>query len=247
MLLGNRVALVTGASRGIGRAVALTLAREGATVVANYRSAAEQAATLLDEIRAMGGRGVALAGDVSVPETAQGLVDECMRLFGRIDILVNNAGITRDGLLVRMSDQRWQEVVDINLRGVFACTRAAARVMLKQKSGRIISISSVAGLTGNPGQANYCAAKAGIIGFSRAVARELAPRGITVNVVAPGLIATHMTEVLSAEARAGLLERVPLGRMGDPREVAAAVLFLASPDAGYITGQVLVVDGGMLA
>ncbi|MEW6523449.1 MAG: 3-oxoacyl-[acyl-carrier-protein] reductase [Bacillota bacterium] len=247
MLLENRVALVTGGNRGIGRAVAVALAEQGARVAVNYRQRHEEARAVVDQITAAGGQGLAIAADVAEPASAAELVERCVRHFGSLDILVNNAGVTRDGLLLRMSDDRWQEVMDTNLYGVFSCTRAAAKVMLKQRWGRIINISSVSGLTGNPGQSNYCAAKAGVIGFTRAVAKELAPRGITVNVVAPGLIATDMTEDLRPEARQALLERIPLGRAGTPQEVAATVLFLASENAGYITGQVLVIDGGMLA
>lgn len=247
MLLENRVALVTGGSRGIGRAICLALAVQGASVVVNYRSRQVEAQAVVDQLADAGGRGMALPGDVSLPGVASELVQSCARHFGSVDILVNNAGITRDGLMLRLSDERWREVMDTNLYGVFSCTRAASRLMLKREWGRIITIGSVAGLSGNPGQSNYCAAKAGVTGFTRAVARELAPRGITANVVSPGFITTEMTGDLSPDARRAILDRVPLGRAGTPEEVAAAVVFLCGEGAAYITGQVLVVDGGMLA
>ena len=247
MILENRVALVTGGSRGIGRAICLGLAAQGASVVVNYRSRHSEAQAVVDQLVAAGGRGTALSGDVSRAGAASELVEGCVRHYGSVDILVNNAGITRDGLMLRLSDERWREVMDTNLYGVFGCTRAASRFMLKRGWGRIITIGSVAGLAGNPGQSNYCAAKAGVAGFTRAVARELAPRGITANVVSPGFITTEMTGDLSPDARRTILDRVPLGRAGTPEEVAAAVVFLCGEGAAYITGQVLVVDGGMLA
>ena len=242
-LLG-KTALVTGASRGIGRAVALELAAAGATVAINYASSAAAAAAVVAEITAQGGKAFALQADVSNEAEVIALIDGVIERGGSIDVLINNAGITRDGLLMRMKTSDWQAVIDLNLTGVFLCTRAVTRPMLKQKSGRIVNITSVVGLMGNAGQANYAAAKAGVIGFTRSTARELASRGITVNAVAPGFIATDMTKDLQAEA---LLAAIPLGRYGEAAEVAGAVRFLAAdPAAAYITGQVMQVDGGML-
>ncbi|MCP9847208.1 3-oxoacyl-[acyl-carrier-protein] reductase [Synechococcus sp. Lug-A] len=242
--LADQVALVTGASRGIGRAIALELAAAGAEVVVNYAASATAAEAVVEAITAAGGRAYALAADVSVEEQVDSLVKAVLERSGRLDVLVNNAGITRDGLLLRMKTSDWQSVIDLNLTGVFLCTRAVSRSMLKARSGRIINITSVVGLVGNPGQANYSAAKAGVIGFTRSTAAEFASRGITVNAVAPGFIATDMTSELNQEP---ILAAIPLGRMGQPEEVAGAVRFLAAdPAAAYITGQVLQVDGGMV-
>ncbi len=242
--LADQVALVTGASRGIGRAIALELAAAGAEVVVNYAASATAAEAVVVAITAAGGRAYALAADVSVEEQVDALVKAVLERSGRLDVLVNNAGITRDGLLLRMKTSDWQSVIDLNLTGVFLCTRAVSRSMLKARSGRIINITSVVGLVGNPGQANYSAAKAGVIGFTRSTAAEFASRGITVNAVAPGFIATDMTSELNQEP---ILAAIPLGRMGQPEEVAGAVRFLAAdPAAAYITGQVLQVDGGMV-
>ncbi|MCP9827571.1 MULTISPECIES: 3-oxoacyl-[acyl-carrier-protein] reductase [unclassified Synechococcus] len=242
--LADQVALVTGASRGIGRAIALELAAAGAEVVVNYAASATAAEAVVEAITAAGGRAYALAADVSVEEQVDALVKAVLERSGRLDVLVNNAGITRDGLLLRMKTSDWQSVIDLNLTGVFLCTRAVSRSMLKARSGRIINITSVVGLVGNPGQANYSAAKAGVIGFTRSTAAEFASRGITVNAVAPGFIATDMTSELNQEP---ILAAIPLGRMGQPEEVAGAVRFLAAdPAAAYITGQVLQVDGGMV-
>jgi 3-oxoacyl-[acyl-carrier protein] reductase len=243
--LSGKVAVVTGASRGIGRRTALTLAEAGATVVLTSRGDAAQA--VADEVAAAGGTALALAADVADGDAVQRVIETTTSRFGRLDILVNNAGITRDQLLLRMKRDDWDAVVATNLTGTFLCTQAVLKTMLKQRSGRIISISSVVGQSGNPGQTNYAATKAGIIGFSKALAREVASRSITVNVVAPGLIDTDMTRDISSDAQANWASAIPLGRLGTPEDVAAAVCFLASDAAGYITGQVLAVNGGMYA
>ena len=242
--LDGQTALVTGASRGIGRAVALALAAEGAEVVVNYASSPEAAEAVVAEIQAKGGSAYALKADVSDEASVDDLIKTVLKRSERIDVLVNNAGITRDGLLMRMKTEDWQAVINLNLTGVFLCTRAVARPMLKQRSGRIINITSVVGLMGNAGQANYAAAKAGVVGLTRSSAKEMASRGITVNAVAPGFIATDMTKDLEADA---ILSAIPLGRFGSPDQVAGAVKFLAAvPASAYITGQVLQVDGGMV-
>ncbi|MGB3767180.1 MAG: 3-oxoacyl-[acyl-carrier-protein] reductase [Phormidesmis sp.] len=243
--LADQVAVVTGSSRGIGKAAALALAGEGAKVVVNYASSSGAADEVVQQIEADGGSAIALQADVSKSDQVDALIKATMDKFGRIDVLVNNAGITRDTLLLRMKPEDWQAVIDLNLTGVFLCTRAVSKIMLKQRSGRIINISSVAGLMGNPGQANYSAAKAGVIGFTKTVAKELAPRGVTANVVAPGFIATDMTgDLKNAEE---ILKYIPLGRYGQPDEVAGLIRYLAAdPSAAYITGQVMNVDGGMV-
>ncbi|MBJ7898784.1 MAG: 3-oxoacyl-[acyl-carrier-protein] reductase [Cyanobacteria bacterium RI_101] len=242
--LAEQVAIITGASRGIGRATALALAATGVKVVVNYAQSGAAAEALAADINQGGGTALALQGDVSQNEAVDALFAKTLDQWGRIDILVNNAGITRDGLLLRMKLEDWQAVIDLNLTGVFLCAKAASKVMLKQKSGRIINITSVAGLGGNPGQANYSAAKAGVVGFTKTAARELASRGITVNAVAPGFIATDMTQDLKAEP---ILASIPLGRYGQPEEVAGMIRFLATdPAAAYITGQTFNVDGGMI-
>ena len=243
MKLSGRVAIVTGAGRGIGRALALKLADAGAAVVVNDINEACQ--EVAQEIGATGGQSLAVIADVASPTDVAGLMEKTTVAFGKVDILINNAGIARDQLVMRMSDEDWDRVLAVDLKSVFLCTRAVLRYMIKQRWGRIISISSIVGLVGNPGQANYASAKAGIIGFTRAVAKEVASRGITVNAIAPGFIDTEMTQRLSENQRQELLSRIPLGRLGSPDDVAAAVAFLASEDAGYITGQVLTVDGGI--
>jgi 3-oxoacyl-[acyl-carrier protein] reductase len=243
-LLVGKVAIVTGASRGIGRAIALQLAQVGAKVAVNYANSGGAADELVTQITSSGGEAIAVQADVSKADQIDALVSTVMEKWGRIDVLVNNAGITRDTLLLRMKPEDWQAVIDTNLTGVFLCTRAVSKIMLKQKSGRMINIASVAGQMGNPGQANYSAAKAGVIGFTKTVAKELSSRGITVNAVAPGFIATDMTNDLKAE---GILQFIPLGRYGQPEEVAGMVRFLAAdPAAAYITGQTFNVDGGMV-
>ena len=240
-----RVALVTGAGRRIGRAVAKRLAEDGCAVAVNYRSSAEAAQALVEEITAAGGTAQAFAGDVSDPEAVKKLFEDVKNALGPVEILVNNAGRTQAGLLMRMKDADWDNVLDADLKSVFLCTREAIRNMVRAKWGRIINISSVVGLTGNPGQANYGAAKAGVIGFSKCVAREYAAKGVTVNCVAPGYIATDMTKVLPDAAKQAILSGIPQGHQGAPEDVANAVSFFAQDSSSYITGQVLAVDGGM--
>lgn len=247
MILENRVALVTGASQGIGRAIALALARAGARIAVNfYPDQMENAEKVLKEIQNEGRKALAVAADVSNRESVDRMIEEVVRCFGSIDILVNNAGITRDQLLIRMKDEDWDAVINTNLNGVFYCTRAALRHMIKNRWGRIINISSVIGITGNIGQSNYGAAKAGIIGFTKCVAREVASRGINVNAVAPGFIETEMTKKINQQMIDELLRKIPLGRAGKPDEIAEVVVFLASSSADYITGQTIHVDGGMV-
>ena len=240
----NRVAVVTGGGKGIGRAVASKLACGGAKLVLSGRepSALETACA---EIRSQGGEAIPVAGDVSKPGDAEALCAKTLEAFGSADILVNNAGITRDNLVLRMSEEEWDQVLDTNLKGSFLCIRAFTRPMMKQRWGRIVNVSSVVGLIGNPGQANYVASKAGLVGLTKAVAKELASRHITVNAVAPGFIETTMTSGLSEKVREALKAQIPLGRLGSPEDVAHAVAFLCSEEAGYVSGQVLSVDGGM--
>lgn len=244
MRLSGRTAVVTGSTRGIGRAIAEKLAQEGAVVIVSGRSQ-EQADQVAADIEAAGGKAIGVAADVADPESAEALIKAAIDETGRIDILVNNAGITRDNLFMRMKQDEWNAVLDVNLHGVYNCTRAAVRPMMKQRFGRIINVSSIVGLMGNVGQTNYAASKAAVIGFSKSLARELASRNITVNVVAPGYIRSDMTDVLSDEIKEKLMEQIPMGRVGEPDEVAHAVLFLADDASSYITGQTLVVDGGM--
>lgn len=241
----ERTALVTGASRGLGRAIAIELARSGHKVIVNYASSAEAAETVVTEIDSIGGKGVAIAGDVGDEDQVAVLFERAQDQFGPVTVLVNNAGITRDDLLLRMSPDEFDEVLRTNLRSAYLCTRAALRGMLRAKWGRVVSIASVAGITGNPGQANYAASKAGMIGFSKSVAKEVGSRGITVNVIAPGFIETDMTDALAEETRDAALGTITLGRFGRPEEVAAMAGFLVSDQAGYITGQVISVDGGI--
>lgn len=244
--LTGRVALVTGASRGIGRAIAVRLAACGASVAGVARSLEGLEATL-KAIREAGGTAEGFAADVASAEDVQRVVDEVEAKFQRIDVLVNNAGVTRDGLVLRMEDKAWDEVIDTNLKGTFLFCRAVGALMMRARFGRIVNISSVSGLMGNPGQANYSASKAGVIGFSKTVARELASRGITVNVVAPGFITTDMTDVLPEKVKAEVKERIPVRRLGNPEDIADLVCYLAGPAASYVTGQVIAVDGGMTA
>ena len=247
MVLAQQTALVTGASRGIGRAIALALAGAGARVAVNYRTDASGAEATCAAVQGAGGEAVAVRADVGVAEEVAGMLETVRERFGDIDILVNNAGNTRDGLLVRMGEADWDDVVATHLKGAYLLTRAVVRPMLRRRSGRIVNITSVAGIVGNPGQTNYSAAKAGLIGFTRSLAREIGSRQVTVNAVAPGLIATAMSDAIPEEARAALADRVPLGRVGTAEDVAQAVLYLASPAAAYVTGHVLVVDGGLSA
>ena len=243
--LAGKVAVVTGSSRGIGRAIALELARQGCIVVVNYAASAALAEEVVALIAREGGEACAVQADVTLGPQAQALVDAAVAAYGTVDILVNNAGITRDTLLMRMSEEDWDAVLDTNLKGAFHCVKAVQRVMLRKRYGRIISIGSIAGLVGNAGQANYAAAKAGLVGFTKALAKELGSRNITVNLVAPGFIQTDMTSKLGPEIMAKVLAQVPLERIGKPEDVATAVAFLASDAASYITGHVLQVDGGL--
>ena len=244
-MLNGKKALVTGAGRGIGRAIALTLAGYGADVAVNYSGSADAAQQTVKEIQEMGCQAVALQADISKEDACMRLFEQAQEALGGIDILANNAGITRDNLAVRMSEEEFQAVLDTNLKGAFFCMKQAGKRMMKQRSGRIISISSISGVRGNAGQINYCAAKAGIIGMTKCLAKELASRNITVNAVAPGYIDTDMTAVLPEKVKAAVLAQVPLGRMGRPEDIAETVAFLASDRAAYITGQTIQVDGGM--
>lgn len=243
MDLSNKIAIVTGSGQGIGKAIAMRLAEAGAAIVVNSRS--EAANAVAAEITGTGKKSMAILGDVSSAGDVNRLVEQTIAAYGKVDILVNNAGITRDNLLMRMSDEDWDTVLNVNLKSVFLCTRAVMRPMLKQRSGRIINITSIVGIIGNPGQANYVSAKAGIIGFTKSIAKEVGSRGITVNAIAPGFIDTDMTKNIPEKQRQEMATRIPLGCFGTPRDVAEAAAFLASNEARYITGQVLSVDGGL--
>ena len=244
-MLNGKIAVVTGASRGIGKAIAMKFAQLGATVVINYNGSAQKAEKVKQSIIADGGRAVIKQCNVADYDACEAFIKEVIDQFGRIDILVNNAGITKDGLIMRMSEEDFTNVVDVNLKGTFHCIRFASRQMMKQRSGRIINMSSVVGISGNAGQINYAASKAGVIGMTKSAAKELASRGITVNAIAPGYIETDMTNVLSDKVKEETMKQIPLGRLGQTEDIAAAAAFLASDEAGYITGQVLAVDGGM--
>lgn len=244
-MLEGKIALVTGGSRGIGRAIALALAENGATVIVNYCGSEEAAKETVNEITGKGGTAFLLKGDVSDSEQVEKMFHYIAEEFKRLDILINNAGITRDNLILKMSDKEFDQVIDVNLRGVFYCLKQASRMMLKQRYGKIVNISSISGIHGNPGQVNYSAAKAGVIGMTKTLAKELASRSINVNAIAPGYINTDMTANLKDEFKAKALEAVPLKRFGEGSDIAEAAVFLASDKASYITGQVLSVDGGM--
>ena len=246
MQLKGKTAVVTGASRGIGRAIALALAKAGANIAVNYTSNSAAAEKVVKEIEELGVSALAVKADVSNTEQVENLVSEVLNKYKSIDILVNNAGITRDNLIIRMSEEEFDEVINTNLKGAFVCTKAISKVMIKQRSGKIINVSSVVGIIGNAGQSNYSAAKAGLIGFSKSMARELSKRGITVNAVAPGYIETDMTAAIPEKAREEFMKNIPLGRAGKPEDIAKAVLFLSSEYSDYITGQVINIDGGMV-
>lgn len=244
--LEGKTAVVTGASRGIGRSIALQLAEEGANVVVNYSGSIEKAQQVAEEIQQLGRKAIAVQANISDNDSVQDLMNKAIEEFGSIDILVNNAGITRDNLLMRMKEDEWDDVINTNLKGVFLCTKAVTRQMMKQRAGRIINISSIVGIMGNAGQANYVAAKAGVIGLTKTTARELASRNILVNAVAPGFITTEMTDALPEDIKSAMLAQIPLAKLGEPENIAKVVAFLASEDANYMTGQVLHVDGGMV-
>lgn len=246
MHLGGKVAIVTGASRGIGRAIALKFAQAGAKVVINYAGNLTAAEEVLESIASLNGEALIVQGDVSKAADVDNLVKQTIERFGRIDILVNNAGITRDNLLMRMKEDDWDDVLNTNLKGIFHCTKAVSKIMMKQRCGKIINMTSVVGIMGNAGQANYAAAKAGVIGFTKSIAKELASRNINVNAIAPGFIATDMTQGLTVQVKTAMEDNIPLARLGQPDDVGDAALFLASDFSSYITGQTIHVDGGMV-
>lgn len=244
--LTGKTAIITGASRGIGAEIAKRFATAGAKVVVNYSGSQAKAEVVVESIKENGGEAIAVKANVADSEAVKAMVDETMTTFGSVDILVNNAGITRDNLMMRMKDDEWDDVINTNLKGVFVCTKAVTRQMMKQRSGRIVNIASIVGVMGNAGQANYVASKAGVIGLTKTTARELASRGITANAVAPGFITTDMTDTLNEDIQKTMMAQIPLGRFGKPEEVAKAALFLASDEASYMTGQTLHLDGGMV-
>ncbi len=246
MCLTGKTAVVTGGSRGIGRAICIELAKQGANIVVNFSGSEAKAAEIVKEIEALGPKAVAIQANVADSTAVESLMKQALEAFGTIDILVNNAGITRDNLLMRMKEQEWDDVIDTNLKGVFLCTKAVTRQMMKQRAGRIINISSIVGVAGNPGQANYVAAKAGVIGLTKTTAQELASRNILVNAIAPGFITTEMTDALPEEIKETMLKQIPLAKLGQPEDIAKAVVFLASDSANYITGQTLHIDGGLV-
>lgn len=246
MKLDGKTALVTGASRGIGREIALELARQGANVAVNFAGSEAKANEVVDEIKGLGRDAFTVKCDVSNSEEVTSMVKDTIERFGKLDILVNNAGITKDNLIMRMKEEEWDDVININLKGVFLVTKAVTRQMMKQRVGRIINIASIVGVSGNPGQANYVAAKAGVIGLTKTTAKELATRNITVNAIAPGFITTDMTDKLTEEVKAEMLKQIPLARLGEPKDIAKVTAFLASDDSAYMTGQTLHIDGGMV-
>ena len=246
MGLTGKTAVVTGGSRGIGRAICIELAKQGANVVVNYSGSEDKAKQVVSEIEELGVKAIAIQANVADSAAVDAMMKQTIEVFGTLDILVNNAGITRDNLLMRMKEQEWDDVVDTNLKGVFLCTKAVTRQMMKQRAGRIINISSIVGVAGNPGQANYVAAKAGVIGLTKTCAQELASRNILVNAIAPGFITTEMTDNLPEELKEAMLKQIPLAKLGQPEDVAKAVVFFASDNANYITGQTLHIDGGLV-
>ena len=246
MGLTGKTAVVTGGSRGIGRAICIELAKQGANIVVNYSGSEDKAKQVVLEIEALGAKAIAIQANVADSVAVDAMMKQAVETFGSLDILVNNAGITRDNLLMRMKEQEWDDVIDTNLKGVFLCTKAVTRQMMKQRAGRIINISSIVGVAGNPGQANYVAAKAGVIGLTKTCAQELASRNILVNAIAPGFITTEMTDSLPEEIKEAMLKQIPLAKLGQPEDVAKAVVFFASDQANYITGQTLHIDGGLV-
>ena len=246
MNLANKTAIVTGGSRGIGRAICIELAKHGANIVVNYSGSEQKALEVVKEVEALGVKAIAFQANVANSEQVDLLVKQTIETFGTVDILVNNAGITRDNLLMRMKESEWDDVIDTNLKGVFLCTKAVTRPMMKQRAGRIINISSIVGVAGNPGQANYVAAKAGVLGLTKTTAQELASRNILVNAIAPGFITTEMTDALPDDIKDAMLKQIPLAKLGEPNDIAQVVSFLASDAAKYITGQTIHVDGGLV-
>ncbi len=244
--LKGKTAIITGASRGIGAEIAKRFATAGANIVVNYSGSQQKAEAVVESIKENGGKAIAVKANVADADDVKAMVEETLSEFGTVDILVNNAGITRDNLMMRMKDDEWDDVINTNLKGVFVCTKAVTRQMMKQRSGRIVNIASIVGVMGNAGQANYVASKAGVIGLTKTTARELASRGITANAVAPGFITTDMTDQLNEDIQKTMMSQIPLGRFGKPEEVAKAALFLASDEASYMTGQTLHLDGGMV-